>query len=126
MPGVRCRTTTTSTPIASMFLAVSMNVSPFDRLLPEAEKSIVSAAQPPGGQRKAGSRAGRGLEEQVGKGLAGQQRQLLLAAGGRFLERHGRVEDDVNLLGRETFQVQQMPPSPSGRDSAKFERGQAH
>src|SRR6185437_12310806 len=30
-------------PIASMFLAVSMNVSPFDRLLPEAEKSTVSA-----------------------------------------------------------------------------------
>ncbi len=30
-------------PIASMFLAVSMNVSPFDRLLPLAEKSIVSA-----------------------------------------------------------------------------------
>ena len=34
---------TTSMPIASMFLAVSMNVSPFDRLLPEEEKSIVSA-----------------------------------------------------------------------------------
>ena len=43
MPGVRCRTTTKSTPIASMFFAVSMNVSPFDRLLVEAEKSSVSA-----------------------------------------------------------------------------------
>ena len=43
MPGVRWRTTITSIPIASMFLAVSMNVSPFDRLLVEAEKSSVSA-----------------------------------------------------------------------------------
>ncbi len=29
--------------MASMFLAVSMNVSPLDRLLPDEEKSIVSA-----------------------------------------------------------------------------------
>ena len=38
-----CRTTTTSAPIASMFLAVSMNDSPFDRPEPLGEKSCVSA-----------------------------------------------------------------------------------
>ena len=33
MPGVRCRTTITSAPIASMFFAVSITVSPLERLL---------------------------------------------------------------------------------------------
>ena len=42
-PGVGWRTTITSAPIASMFLAVSMNVSPLDRLDTLAEKSCVSA-----------------------------------------------------------------------------------
>ena len=51
-----------------MFLAVSMNVSPFDRLLP-AEKIDRIGPQPPRGQRKAGARAGRVLEEQVGQVL---------------------------------------------------------
>src|SRR5271157_5122563 len=42
-PGVGCRTTITSAPIASMFLAVSMNVSPLERLEALVEKSWVSA-----------------------------------------------------------------------------------
>ena len=41
--GVVCRTTMTSTPIASMFLAVSMNVSPLLRLELLGVKSSVSA-----------------------------------------------------------------------------------
>ena len=43
VPADECRTTTTSTPIASMFLAVSMNDSPLLRLDPPGEKSTVSA-----------------------------------------------------------------------------------
>src|ERR1017187_9497556 len=43
VPGVGWRATRTSAPIASMFLAVSMNDSPFDRLDPLGEKSCVSA-----------------------------------------------------------------------------------
>ena len=43
VPGVLCRTTTASTPMASRFLAVSINDSPLDKLLVEAEKSITSA-----------------------------------------------------------------------------------
>ena len=43
LPGVWCRTMITSTPMASMFLAVSMKVSPLERLLLEAVKSSVSA-----------------------------------------------------------------------------------
>ncbi len=43
MPGVGWRITMTSAPIASMFLAVSMNDSPFERLEPLGEKSWVSA-----------------------------------------------------------------------------------
>ena len=42
-PGVGWRTTITSAPIASMFLAVSMNVSPLERLETLAEKSCTSA-----------------------------------------------------------------------------------
>src|SRR5271157_3722426 len=42
-PGVGWRTTITSAPIASMFLAVSMNVSPLERLEALVEKSWVSA-----------------------------------------------------------------------------------
>ena len=42
-PGVGWRTTITSAPIASMFLAVSMNVSPLERLETLAVKSWVSA-----------------------------------------------------------------------------------
>ena len=79
--------------MASMFLAVSMNVSPFDRLLPEAEKSTVSAPSRRAASEKLVSRAGRSLEEQIGERPAGQHRHLLLAAARRFFERHGRVED---------------------------------
>ena len=43
VPGVLCRTTTASIPMASRFRAVSMNDSPFDRLLVDAEKSTTSA-----------------------------------------------------------------------------------
>src|SRR3954452_10471444 len=42
-PGVGWRTTMMSAPMASMFLAVSMKVSPLDRLEALAEKSWVSA-----------------------------------------------------------------------------------
>ena len=42
-PGEECLTTTASIPIASMFFAVSMNVSPFAVLDPLGEKSRVSA-----------------------------------------------------------------------------------
>src|SRR4051794_4982363 len=42
-PGLECRTTITSAPIASMFLAVSMKVSPLDRLDTPALKSWTSA-----------------------------------------------------------------------------------
>ncbi len=42
-PGTEWRTTTTSMPIASMFLAVSMNVSPLLTLEPPTVKSCVSA-----------------------------------------------------------------------------------
>ena len=43
VPGVLCRTTTASIPIASRLRAVSMNDSPLERLLVEAEKSTTSA-----------------------------------------------------------------------------------
>ena len=74
---MRCRTTTASTPIASIFLAVSMKVSPFDRLLPEEEKSTVSAPKPTGGQRETGAGASRVLEEQIGDRSSRQQIDLL-------------------------------------------------
>ncbi len=42
-PGVAWRTTTASTPMASIVLAVSINVSPLETLEPLAENSTVSA-----------------------------------------------------------------------------------
>ena len=61
-----------------MFLAVSMNVSPLDRLLVPAEKSSVSAPSRRAARAKTGPRAGGILEEQVDAGLAGQQREFAL------------------------------------------------
>ena len=42
-PDELCLTTIIETPIASIVSAVSMNDSPLERLLPDAEKSTVSA-----------------------------------------------------------------------------------
>ncbi len=63
--GVEWRTTMTSTPIASMFLAVSMKVSPLLRLELDEVKSSVSAREALGGEAEAGPGAGGGLEEEV-------------------------------------------------------------
>ena len=52
-------------PIASMFLAVSMNVSPFVRLLLPRPGNRRYPHQTSGGQRKTGAGAGGRLEEQV-------------------------------------------------------------
>ena len=65
VPGVGWRTTMTSAPIASMFLAVSMNDSPLERLEPLGGEVLRVGREPLGRQAEAGPRAGRVLEEQV-------------------------------------------------------------
>ena len=63
-------------------------------------------AQPPHGQRKAGAGAGGGLEEQVGQVRPVQDRDLFLTAAGGFFELSGGVENEEDLFGGETFEIQ--------------------
>ena len=98
--------------MASMFLAVSMNVSPFDRLLPEDEKSIVSAPK-----RRAASEKLVRVRVEGSKNKLAQVRPdrigiFCTQLAGRFLERDRAVENDVDLFGRQALDIQQMPPGP--------------
>ena len=89
--------------MASMFLAVSMNVSPFDRLLPEAEKSTVSAPSRRAASEKLVRVRVEASKNRLAQVLPREDRNLLRAAGRRFFERHGRVENRVDLFGREAL-----------------------
>ena len=82
MPGVRWRTTTASTPIASMFLAVSMNVSPLDRLLPDDEKSTVSAPSRRAAREKLVCGAGEVSKNRLAQ--SGRPAPEFFAAAGRW------------------------------------------
>ena len=109
-----------------MFLAVSMNVSPFERLLVEAEKSIVSAPSRRAASAETGPRPRRILEEQVDASLAGQQRHLPLPRRDRLLELGGRVEDEDDFLGRKLLEAEQVPPRPPRRRRRQFDHFRNH
>ena len=127
VPGVRCRTTTTSTPMASMFLAVSMNVSPFEQAAGRGREIDRVGPQPPGGQREAGPRARRVLEEQVHAGLARQQRDLLRDRSViACLKRSAVSRISVISSAERLLQLQQVPPGPRFGDGAHVKRIGAH
>ena len=113
VPGVGCRTTTTSAPIASMFLAVSMNDSPLDRLEPLGGEVLGVGREPLGRQAEAGPGAGRVLEEQVEDDPALERGHLLAAARRDLGERLGGVEDRQDLVARQVFQPQQVLAAPA-------------
>ena len=124
LPGVWCRTIITSTPMASMFLAVSMKVSPLERLLLEAEKSSVSAPSRRAARAKlvfVRVEFSKNRLQQVLPAKATTLRPLRIedpAENGRF------VEDQRDFLGREFFQSQQVPPRPERRRLAQlFQNG---
>ena len=105
-----------------MFFAVSMNVSPFDRLLVEAEKSSVSAPS----RRAASVKLFRVRVEFSKNRLT----HVLPANSGTFrcpsaaarlnTSALSRIRRD--FLGREVFEAQQMPPAPNRRNGAKVDR----
>ena len=109
-----------------MFLAVSMNVSPFDRLLVEAEKSSVSAPS-----RRAASEKLFRVRVEFSKNRLTQvlpaSRGIFRSPVGRRPPEHlGLVEDQRDFLGREVFEAQQVPPFPEVRDRAEIERCGGH
>ena len=108
VPGVGWRTTTTSAPMASMFLAVSMNDSPFDRLDPLGEKSCVSAESRLAARLKLVRVLRRILEEQVEYDPALQGRHLLAAARRDLGKRLRGIEHGEDLLGRKLLEPQQV------------------
>ena len=101
------RTTTTSTPIASMFLAVSMNVSPLRQAGAAGGEVERVGPEPPGGQAEAGAGAGGGLEEEVDDDLALEVVPLGLAAY-PDAENLGGVEQSREFRGREPFETEQV------------------
>ena len=115
VPGVGCRITTTSAPIASMFRAVSMNDSPFERLEPLGGKVLRVGREPLGRQAEAGPRAGRVFEEQVEDDPALKRGHFLAAAGRNLGKRLGGIEDRQDLFARQLFETEQMFPAPGSR-----------
>ena len=112
-PGVGWRTTMTSAPIASMFLAVSMNVSPLERLETLAEKSCVSAESRLAARLK--------LVRVRVEFSKNRLKTIRPWSAGTFLRL--RVEISANdsadrggqdLLGGEFFEAEQVLPGPSG------------
>lgn len=118
--------TIASTFIASMFFAVSMNVSPLETLLPVAENSTVSAPSRLAAREKLGARSRRVFEEQITDRLAGQDRDLSGTTGGRLFELSGRFQHQVQLVRRQTLQVQQVRPAPGLRNGGKIGAGSRH
>ena len=111
-PGVGWRTTITSAPMASMFLAVSMKVSPLERLEALVEKSCVSAES----RFAARLKLVRVRVEFSKKRL----KTMRPCSAGTFLRlrgrdfRHllGRVEDGQDLGGGKVLESQQVFPGP--------------
>ena len=110
--------------MASMFLAVSMKVSPLERLLLEAEKSSVSAPSRRAARAKlvfvrvefSKNRLQQVLPAKVDDLAAARIEDP--AENGRF------VEDQRDFLGRELFQPQEVPPRPKRRRLAQlFQNG---
>ena len=115
VPGVGWRITRTSAPIASMFLAVSMNDSPFERLEPLGEKSCVSADSRLAARLKL-VRVRVEFSKNKLKTIRPLESGNLLAAARRDLgERLGGIQDRQDLLARQIFQTQQMLAAPGGR-----------
>ena len=119
VPGVGWRTTMMSAPIASMFLAVSMNDSPLERLETLAEKSWVSAES----RLAARLKLVRVRVEFSKKRL----KTIRPWSAGTFLRL--RVETSANdsavsriaddLLGREVLQPEQVLAGPGGGAGAE-------
>jgi len=113
VPGVGWRTTTTSAPIASMFLAVSMNDSPFDRLEPLGEKSWVSAESRLAARLK--------LVRVRVEFSKNKLKTIRPVSAGTFLRLRveisandsDRVENGQNLFGRKLLRPSKVPPAKS-------------
>ena len=109
-----------------MFLAVSMNVSPLDRLLPEEENSTVSAPS-----RRAASEKLLRVRVEFSKNRLASVRpastlDLPPAAVGGFFERLGRIENAGDFLGRQALQIEQMPPGPDRGEMREVGGESAH
>jgi diguanylate cyclase (GGDEF)-like protein len=118
--------TTASTFIASMFLAVSMTVSPLAVLLPEDENSTVSAPRRRAASEKLLRVRVLFSKNRVRQRAAGKHLDLPPAAVGRVFERLGGVEDARQFLGRQALKVEQMPPGPDGGNRAEIGQGGGH
>ena len=99
--------------MASMFFAVSITVSPFDRLLVAAEKSIVSAPRRRAASAKLVSRSGRVLEEQVAVGNTTEDGDLSGSRDEGFFEDLGLVEDRHKFFSRKIFESEQVASGPA-------------
>ncbi len=94
--------------MASMFLAVSIYVSPLARLLPLDENSTVSAPRRLAASEKL-LRVRRGiLKKEIRDRVAAQNIDLLAATVGRAAKRGGHVENDLEFLAGKLFQIEQM------------------
>ncbi len=100
-----------------MFLAVSMNVSPFDRLLLEAVKSTTSAPSRLAARPKLVRVRVEFSKNRFEDVLPSKQGQLPAAAVGRLLEGKRRVENRRQLFQRQALQVQEIATSPRVRVS---------
>ena len=107
-PGDEWRTTTTSMPIASMFLAVSMNVSPLLRLEPPGGEIDGVGAEPLGGQAEAGARPRGRLEEQVDDDLALKIVAFRIAGFANAKKRLRQIEDAIESEAVEPFEAEQI------------------
>jgi len=107
--GDECRTTITSTPIASMFLAVSMNDSPLLMLDVPAVKSCVSELRRLADSVKLVRVRVEGSKNRLTITLPFRSVRFVRLA---LVELLGRVEDDLDFLTRQVFEVKQMATSP--------------
>ena len=123
-PGTEWRTTTTSMPIASMFLAVSMNVSPLLTLEPPAVKSRVSALSRLAARPK--------LVRVRVDGSKNRLTTTLPLRSARFLRRRWLTSTKSSAVSRmvsisarlEVFQAEQVAAGPrdgSGSGESKFD-----
>ena len=112
---MRCRITITSTFMASMFFAVSMNVSPFERLLLEAVKSTTSAPSRLAARPKLVRVRVEFSKNRLAIVLSCNSGQLGATAVGGLLEGKRRIEQGRQFLDRQALQVDQVPARPRTR-----------
>ena len=105
--------------MASMFFAVSMNVSPLATLLPLAVNSTVSApdaARPAKSCYACGWNSRRRCSHRSVPWSSGSFPRTALRG---LLEAKGRIQNHVDLVRGQALQIQQVPPRPRAGGQAK-------